>query len=155
MTPAIKQAEKARIAFAVHSYNHDPRAESFGEEAADKLGLAQEQVFKTLLAKLDGKQLAVAVVPVNKKLDLKALATVLKAKKADMAPPAEAERATGYIVGGISPLGQKKRLPLVLDNSAQGFATIYVSAGRRGLEIELAGADLLTLSQGQWGDIAR
>ncbi|MFP8966966.1 Cys-tRNA(Pro) deacylase [Pokkaliibacter sp. CJK22405] len=155
MTPAIKQAEKAGIAFSTHSYTHDPKAESYGEEAAEKLGLPMERVFKTLMVKLDGKQLAVAVVPVNCKLDLKAIASALKGKKAEMATPAEAERATGYVVGGISPLGQKKRLPLVLDDSAQTQETIYVSAGRRGLEIELSGADLVRLGAGQWGAIAR
>ena len=134
--------------YNVHGYTHDPKAESYGEEAAEAIGVAAERVFKTLLVAINGdnKKLAVGVVPVSGQLDLKAMATALKAKKLTMANPQDAERATGYVVGGISPLGQKKRLPMVLDSSAECFETIYMSAGRRGLEIEMSAADLQTLT---------
>lgn len=134
MTPAIKAAKAARITYTLHSYAHDKAAASYGEEAADKLGLSKAQVFKTLLAQLDRKELVVAVVPVAQQLNLKQLAAALHARSAEMAKPVEAERATGYVVGGISPLGQKKRLRTVIDDSALGQVTVYVSAGRRGLE---------------------
>lgn len=155
MTPAINAAKKANISFAVHEYQHDPDTTAFGMEAAQKLGMPPERIFKTLLTKLDGKQLLVGVVPVSGELDLKALAKAAGGKKIEMAPVAEAERATGYIAGGISPLGQKKRLPLFLDVSAEAFDTIYVSAGRRGLEIELGSADLCRLTGGRLAPIAR
>ncbi|MGI1669067.1 MAG: Cys-tRNA(Pro) deacylase [Neptuniibacter sp.] len=148
MTPAINTAKKAKVKYHVHEYTHDPKAESYGEEAAEAIGIAAERVFKTLLVAINGdnKKLAVGVVPVSGQLDLKAMATALKAKKLTMANPQDAERATGYVVGGISPLGQKKRLPMVLDSSAESFETIYMSAGRRGLEIEMSAADLQTLT---------
>lgn len=155
MTPAINAAKRAGIHYTIHSYEHDKAAASYGEEAADKLGLSPARVFKTLLAQVDGKELAVAVVPVAHQLNLKHFAAALGARSADMARPADAERATGYVVGGISPLGQKKRLRTVIDESARSHATVYVSAGRRGLEIELAAADLATLTQGLFADIAR
>jgi Cys-tRNA(Pro)/Cys-tRNA(Cys) deacylase len=155
MTPAILAAERARIPFQIHEYGHDPAASSYGLEAAEKLGIAAERVFKTLLVNLDAKRLAVAVVAVAQSLDLKACAAALGAKKAVMAEVAAAERATGYVAGGISPLGQKKRLPLVLDTSALAHETIFVSAGRRGLEIELAPADLLALTGGSTAAVAR
>lgn len=149
MTPAVTVAEKAGVAFTLHRYAHDPDAPSFGTEAAEKLNLPAERVFKTLIAAttVAGREtLAVAVVPVSRQLDLKRLAAALGGKKAAMADAAEAQRATGYLVGGISPLGQKRRLPAVLDESAMGFPTVFVSAGRRGLEIELAPADLKRLT---------
>lgn len=157
MTPAVNCADKAQINYQLHSYQHDPNSGSYGEEAAVALGIDQQQVFKTLLVSLNGnpKQLAVGVVPVSGSLDLKAISTVLKVKKVAMADPAEAQRATGYLVGGISPLGQKKRLPLVLDSSAEQLSSLFVSAGKRGLEIELAPTDLLKLTGGQYGDIGR
>ncbi len=157
MTPAINAAKKAKVAYQVHEYEHDPSAESYGEEAAVALGLDPAQVFKTLLVAINGdnKKLAVGVVPVSGQLDLKAMAAALKAKKVVMANPQDAERATGYVVGGISPLGQKKRLPLVLDSSAESYATICMSAGRRGLEIEMAAADLLKLTSGTLAAIGR
>src|SRR5690242_16679493 len=117
MTPAIRAAEAAKVAHRVHRYRHDPAADSFGLEAAEKLGVPPDRVFKTLLAKADGK-LVVAVIPVSARLDLKRLADAVGAKRAEMADPAEAERATGYVVGGISPIGGRKRLPTVLDASA-------------------------------------
>lgn len=155
MTPAINAAKRAGIAYTVHSYAHDKTAASYGEEAADKLGLNRARVFKTLLAQLDGKELVVAIVPVARQLHLKHLAGTLQARTAEMAAPTAAERATGYVVGGISPLGQKKRLRTVIDSSAQEQTTIYVSAGRRGLEIELAPHDLAALTQGLFAAIAR
>lgn len=157
MTPAVRAARKAGIAFEVHEYRHDPAADSFGLEAAEKLGVDPERVFKTLVIALAGGKfpLAVGVVPVARQLDLKAAAAALGAKKATLAEFAAAERATGYVVGGISPLAQKKRLPLVLDGSSNRFDTIYVSAGRRGLEIELAAGDLLAMTGGREAAIAR
>ncbi|KPQ24686.1 MAG: Cys-tRNA(Pro) deacylase [Halomonas sp. HL-48] len=154
MTPAINSAKHAGIAFQIHDYAHDAAAESYGLEAAEKLGVPPARVFKTLVVMLDGKQLAVGMVPVDKQLGLKQIAKAAGAKKATMAAPAEVERATGYVLGGVSPLGQKKRLASFLDASAEGFATLYVSAGRRGLEIELAPNDLLALSQAQLAPIA-
>ena len=147
-TPAIVAAERAGIAFRVHDYAHDPRAESFGTEAVEKLGIDPARVFKTLVADVDGT-LTVAVVPVEAQLDLRSLG-----KRARMADPRAAERSTGYVTGGISPLGQRRRLPTVLDESALGFETIYVSAGRRGLEIELAPGDLLVLTGGRTAAVA-
>jgi Cys-tRNA(Pro)/Cys-tRNA(Cys) deacylase len=152
-TPATALLGKRRIPHQVHAYEHDPRADSFGLEAAEALGQPPERIFKTLVAEVDGK-LAVGVVPVTGQLDLKALAAAVGGKKAKMAEIAAAERATGYVVGGISPVGQKKRLPVVIDTSATGFDTIYCSAGRRGLEIELAAADLVRLLDARVADIA-
>ncbi|MEV0698115.1 Cys-tRNA(Pro) deacylase [Saccharopolyspora sp. NPDC050389] len=152
-TPATALLSKRRIPHQVHAYEHDPRAESFGLEAAEALGQPPERIFKTLVAEVDGK-LAVGVVPVTGQLDLKALASAVGGKKAKMAEIADAERATGYVAGGISPLGQKKRLPVVIDTSATGFDTIYCSAGRRGLEIELAADDLVRLLDARVADIA-
>ena len=157
MTPAVVAAQQAAIEFRIHEYRHDPAAPSYGEEAAQALGVTAERVFKTLIVELEGKprQLAVAVVPVAKQLDLKALASASGAKKAVMAKAEEAERATGYVLGGISPLGQRKRLVTVLDASAREFTTIYVSAGRRGLEIELSPLDLQRLTDARLAPIAR
>lgn len=154
MTPAINSAKHAGIAFQIHEYDHDVTAQSYGLEAAEKLGVAVEQVFKTLVVKLDGKQLAVGIVPVNGQLGLKQIAKAAGAKKATMAEPVEVERTTGYVLGGVSPLGQKRRLATFIDHSAKNFASIYVSAGRRGLEIELAPGDLATLSQATFVPLA-
>ena len=154
MTPAINAAKKAGIAYRIHEYEHDPGAASYGLEAAEKLGIPAERVFKTLVAEADGR-LAVAIVPVAASLNLKALAAALGAKRAEMAAMPQAERSTGYVAGGISPLGQKKRLPTVLDDSATGLETICVSAGRRGLEIELSPKDLLAITGGKLAAIAR
>jgi len=154
MTPAINAAKKAKIKYTVHEYDHDPAAPSFGIEAAEKLGVPPERVFKTLVVDA-GAGLAVAVVPVLLKLDLKAIAKALGAKKAAMAEVKVVERTTGYVVGGVSPLGQKKRLPTVLDASAQGLDTVFVSGGRRGLDIELAPADLAALTRASFAPIAR
>lgn len=157
MTPAIQLAKKMKISFAVHEYRHDPATESYGEEAATALNVRPERVFKTLLVAVNGdnRQLAVAVVPVSGQLNLKVAASALKAKKLTMADPQQAQRSSGYLVGGISPLGQKKRLPTLLDDSAGQFDTIFVSAGKRGLEIELSAADLLQLTNGSMAGIGR
>ncbi|MDG9703959.1 Cys-tRNA(Pro) deacylase [Streptomyces sp. DH37] len=153
-TPATVAATRAGVDFALHSYEHDPAAPSYGEEAAEALGLDPGQVFKTLVADVDGT-LTVAVVPVSGSLDLKALAAAVGGKRAAMADPAAAERTTGYVRGGISPLGQRRALPTVVDASVEEHATICVSAGRRGLEIELAPADLVKLTGAVTAPIAR
>lgn len=153
-TPATVALDKAGIAYTPHAYEHDAANTNFGLEAATVLGLDPEQVFKTLLADLDGA-LVVAIVPVNGKLDLKALATALGGKKAAMADPSLAERKTGYIVGGISPIGQKNAHPTVLDETAELFDTIFVSGGRRGFDIELSPADLLAVTRGTVAAIGR
>ncbi|MGF1695837.1 Cys-tRNA(Pro) deacylase [Vibrio lamellibrachiae] len=148
MTPAIDCAKKNKIPHTIHQYDHDPRATSFGMEAAEVLGQDPNKVFKTLLFCLNGepKNLAVAIIPVAHKLNLKLAAKVAKAKKANMADAIIAQKITGYVVGGISPLGQKKRLPTFIHQSATELSTICVSAGKRGLEIELSAADLAKLT---------
>lgn len=153
MTPAIDLAKQQGIRYQVHQYQHDAAAASYGLEAAEKLNLAPQQVFKTLVVQLDGKQLAVAVLPVNLQLNMKLMAKALGAKKAEMANSQDVMRSTGYVLGGVSPLGQKKRLATVIDNSAQQYSSIYVSAGRRGLEIELNAADLCQLLEAQFAAI--
>jgi len=153
-TPATVALTKAKVEFSTHMYDHDPAAKSFGMEAAEALGLAAEQVFKTLLVEVDGK-LTVGVVPVDKQLDLKAIAAAAGGKKAVMADPAAAERTTGYVVGGISPIGQKRALPTVVDSTATEHAKVYVSGGRRGLDIGLSPADLITVTKAATAAIAR
>ncbi|WP_116211225.1 Cys-tRNA(Pro) deacylase [Streptomyces olivoreticuli] len=153
-TPAIVALERAGAPFTVHAYEHDPAVAAYGQEAAEALGVDPRQVFKTLVAEVDGA-LTVAVVPVSGSLDLKALAAAVGGKRAAMADPAAAERTTGYVRGGISPLGQRKRLPTALDASARSHPTICVSAGRRGLEIELSPADLAALTDAVVAPIAR
>ena len=155
MTPALDLLKKARAEHHVHSYEHDPKAASYGLEAAEKLGLEPARVFKTLLAATEKHELLVAVVPVAGSLDLKALAQAAGAKKCEMADPAAAQRSTGYLLGGISPLGQKKRLRTFIDQSAQPLTTLFVSAGRRGLEVELAAAVLAEHTQGKFAAIAK
>jgi Cys-tRNA(Pro)/Cys-tRNA(Cys) deacylase len=147
-TPAVAAAARAGVAHTLHEYRHDPRAPSFGLEAAEKLGVDPARVFKTLVISVDGT-LTVAIVPVEAQVDLRALG-----KRAAMAEPKAAERATGYVTGGISPLGQRRALPTLLDEAALAFDTIFVSAGRRGLEIELAPHDLLALTRGEARAIA-
>ena len=153
-TPATVALTRAGVAFTAHAYEHDPRTAAYGLEAAEKLGIDPDRVFKTLLANVDGA-LAVGIVPVAQQLDLKALAQALGGKRAEMADPAVAERRTGYVVGGISPIGQKFALPTVLDESAILCETILVSGGRRGLDLELAPDDLLAITAGRYAPIAR
>ncbi|HDM8058642.1 Cys-tRNA(Pro) deacylase [Vibrio harveyi] len=155
MTPAINLAKKKKVTHTIHQYEHDPRADSYGLEAAEVLGQDPKKVFKTLLFCLNGepKNLAVAIIPVDQKLNLKLAAKAAKGKKADMADPEIAQKTTGYVVGGISPLGQKKALPTFLHESATQQETICVSAGKRGLEIELAPKDLLSLTRGQFAPL--
>lgn len=153
-TPATVALGSAGVPFTVHSYEHDPAAASYGEEASQAMGVPAERVFKTLVADVDGT-LTVAVVPVAGSLDLKALAAAAGGKRAAMADPAAAERSTGYVLGGISPLGQRKRLRTVVDASALDHPTVFVSAGRRGLEVELAAADLVRLTSATTAPIAR
>lgn len=154
MTPAIVLLEKKAISHTVHSYAHDPRAPSYGLEAVEKLKLPAEQVFKTLLTSSEAGELLVAVLPVHTQLNLKALAAAAKVKKIEMADPQRAQRSSGYLLGGISPLAQKKALRTFVDRSAAEQTTIYISAGRRGLEVELSADDLLTLTQGQFAQIS-
>jgi len=153
-TPATVALTAAGTAYTVHSYDHDPSHPSYGEEAAEAMGVSPDRVFKTLVADVDGT-LTVAVVPVAGQLDLKALAAAVGGKRAAMADPSLAERTTGYVRGGISPLGQRKKLPTVLDASAGAHATICVSAGRRGLEVELAPEDLTKLTEAVVAPIGR
>ncbi len=153
-TPATVALTKAGIGYTLHEYEHDPRAASYGLEAAALLGLDPACVFKTLMASVDGR-LAVGIVPVSGQLDLKALARVLGASRAVLAEVAMAERATGYVAGGISPVGQKRAHPTVVDQSALGFATVYVSGGRRGLDLGLAPADLVRVTGATVALIAR
>ena len=145
MTPAITAAKRAGIDFDVLEYEAGDFGEPYGIGAAHALGIAPERVFKTLVVDLPGRSLAIAIIPVAERLDLKAVASSLGAKRATMADPVAAERATGYVRGGISPLGQRRRLPFALDESALGFERIHVSGGRRGLEIGLAPGDLVAL----------
>jgi Cys-tRNA(Pro)/Cys-tRNA(Cys) deacylase len=152
-TPATALLASQRVSHTVHTYDHSPRHASYGMEASETLGVSPARVFKTLVAEVDGV-LTVGVVPVVAQLDLKALAVAVGGKRAKMADVAVAERATGYVAGGISPLGQRKRLPVVLDASATGFDTIFCSGGRRGLEIELAPADLVRLADALVASIA-
>lgn len=153
-TPATVVLTRAGVPFTTHSYEHDPTASSYGLEAAEVLGLDPAAVLKTLFADVDGR-LVVAIVPVSRQLDLKALAAAVGGKRATMAEPATAERASGYVVGGISPLGQKRSHPTVLDASALSWETVYVSGGRRGLDLGLAPADLERLTGAATAPIAR
>ncbi|GAB3859469.1 Cys-tRNA(Pro) deacylase [Nocardioides maradonensis] len=153
-TPAIAALSADGVDFTVHEYDHDPRAASYGEEAAAALGVAPDRVFKTLCADVDGT-LVVAVVPVVGQLDLKALARALDGRRAAMADPKAAERATGYVVGGISPLGQRRPHPTVVDDSALAYPTVFVSAGRRGLEVELSPVELVRLTQARTSSIRK
>lgn len=155
MTPAIVAAEEAGIQFRINQYQHDPDAPSFGEEAADKLGVDAGSIFKTLVVTDTNKQLAVAIVPVLKSLDMKLTARALQVKKLEMADKARVQRVTGYVLGGVSPLGQKQLLPTVIDESANNYPHVHVSAGKRGLEIALAPGDLAAMCQARFASIAR
>jgi len=153
-TRATQQLAKLGISHTVHRYDHDPRHPSYGQEASDALGVPPDRVFKTLIADVDG-ELTVAVVPVGGSLDLKALATVVGGKKAAMAEAAQAEKASGYVTGGIAPVGLRRPLPVVVDETALRHVTVFCSAGQRGLEIELAPADLVTAAGARTAPIAR
>ncbi|MFT5692995.1 MAG: Cys-tRNA(Pro)/Cys-tRNA(Cys) deacylase [Oceanicoccus sp.] len=154
MTPAIRLLKKNKIFHIVHQYTHESDTSSYGSEASEKLGIVATRVFKTIVVSLEKKELAVGIVPVSAMLNMKKIAKSVGAKRAVMALPADVERSSGYILGGVSPLGQKKRLKTVIDCSAETHETIFVSAGRRGLEIELSPLDLKILLQGAFADIA-
>lgn len=155
MTPAIDKAKKAGITFFVHEYEHDSTAESYGMEAAEKLKIVPERVFKTLVVGSSAKDLTVAVLPVSKQLDMKLMAKAIGVKKVGMADVGVVERVTGYVVGGVSPLGQKKQLKTVIDASAEEYETIFVSGGRRGVDIELSPYDLATLTRASFASVAK
>lgn len=146
MTPAVNIAKKANIPYTLHSYTHDPASASYGEEASEKLGITADRVFKTLVALIDSRELVVAVIPVSSMLSMKQIAKAAGGKKGEMAKGTDVERSSGYILGGVSPLGQKKRLRTFIDETAENFPTIYISAGRRGLEIELSPNDLAKIT---------
>ncbi len=152
-TPATVALDRAGVSYTLHPYAHDSRAGSYGDEAATLLGIDPHRIFKTLIAAVDGG-LVCAVVPVASRLNLKALASAAGGRRADLADPAKAQRATGYVLGGISPLGHKSRIPVVLDSSATGFDTVFVSAGKRGLQVELSPADLVRLTGASSAPIA-
>jgi Cys-tRNA(Pro)/Cys-tRNA(Cys) deacylase len=155
VTPAIKSAKKAKVPFTIHEYEHDPAAEAYGIEAAQKLGVDPARVYKTLVLTDGGKDLYVAVIPVTMHLDLKKLAKAVGVKKTAMADVKVVERVTGYVVGGVSPLGQKKRLTTIIDASAEDQETIFVSGGRRGLDIELSPRDLAALTGAEFAAVAK
>ena len=159
-TRAVDAARRAGVVHTVHEYAHDARASlreggrGYALEAVEALGIDPGRVFKTIVVSVDGR-LGLAIVPADAEVDLKAVAVALGGRRAVIAPPAEAEKATGYVLGGISPLGTRRAMPTVIDVSAAGFPTIHVSAGRRGLEIELAVADLVALTRGSSAPVAR
>lgn len=153
MTPAINAAKRKKIVHKIHKYTHNPDHPSYGREAAEELGIVEERVYKTLVVELGDGRLAVGVIPVSSMLSLKKIALATGGKKAAMADRELVQRTTGYVLGGVSPLGQKKRLVTIIDETATIFPTIFVSAGRRGLEIELAPNDLATLTSASFKDI--
>jgi len=153
MTPAIVFLKKQKVSFDIHQYQHETAAASFGIEAADKLGVEQQQVFKTIVLETEQKQLVVAIVPVDNQVNLKKLAKACKVKKVMMADKTKVQTSTGYILGGVSPLGQKKRLPTFINESALNHKQIYISAGRRGLEVSLSATVLSQLLQANFCDL--
>jgi Cys-tRNA(Pro)/Cys-tRNA(Cys) deacylase len=154
VTPAIDLATKRNVAFTLHQYQHDPNGESYGNEAAITLGIDPQRVFKTLVVELNTGELAVGIVPVSGSLSLKAMAACASAKKAVMADRLKVQRTTGYVLGGVSPIGQRRRLTTLIDKCANNFDTIFVSAGKRGLEIELSASDLAALIGASFASIA-
>ena len=155
MTPAINLAKKLKITHTVHEYPHDPDSDSYGLEAAEKLEVAPERVFKTLIVRMDTGELVVAVIPVASMLSMKHIAKAVGAKKAEMAAKSDAERSSGYVLGGISPMGQRKKLKTIIHTTAQAFPTVYVSAGRRGLEIELSPEDMRKAVNGKYAEVCQ
>lgn len=155
MTPAINTAKNAKIHYVVHEYSHEPSEESYGLEAANKLKVHQERVFKTLVLSTGVKEFIVGIVPVSSMLNMKLIAKAVGSKKASMSLASDVERTTGYVLGGVSPLGQKKKLKTIIDSSALEYPTIFVSAGRRGLEIELDPKDLLSLTNAKFAEICQ
>ncbi len=155
MTPAVKSIKKAAVYYRLHQYDHTPSNDQYGREAVEKLKISAERMFKTLVIEVDKTKLAVAVIPVSMLLDLKSAAGAFHAKKVKLAGEKDAMRSTGYVIGGISPLGQKKKLATIIDISALNHKTIYVSAGRRGLDIELNPGDLKILTNGSFAKIGR
>ena len=153
MTPAIMQLDKLSLPYQIHQYQHDANCKSFGLEAAEKLNVEEEYVFKTLVVDVDNSYLAVAIIPVAKTLNLKNIAKTLKAKKVKMAEANKVQNSTGYVLGGVSPLGQKKRLKTLVDNSAKTLETVFVSGGKRGLEIEIPPEYLVISLQADYADI--
>ena len=146
--------KKTKIKFQIHKYDHDSTSKAYGKEAAEKLNISFDQIFKTLVVSVDNKSLSVAVVPVSKQLDLKTFAKAIGVKKAKMADKHDVERTTGYIIGGVSPIGQKKTLETIIDSSALAFNTVYVSAGHRGLQIELSPKDLGKLTNAIYDEVS-
>lgn len=155
MTPAVNSLKKAKISYTLHSYDHDPKSGAYGEEAAQKLNISFDRLFKTLVVSVEDGAFMTALVPVSKQLDLKKWVKAMGSKKAKMAEKQDVERVTGYVLGGVSPLGQKKKLATAMDISARNFDTIFVSAGRRGLQIEISPKDLARLTQAVFLDISR
>jgi Cys-tRNA(Pro)/Cys-tRNA(Cys) deacylase len=155
MTPAVNTLKKAGIPYTLHSYDHDPKSKAYGEEAAQKLDVSFDRLFKTLVVSGEDGTFMTVLVPVSKQLDLKALVKATGIKKAKMAEKQDVERVTGYVLGGVSPLGRKKKTAVIMDISAQNFDTIFVSAGRRGLQIEISPKDLALLTQAVFLDISR
>ena len=155
MTPGINAVKKCKVPHTIHEYSHDESIESYGLEAAVKMGVAEERVFKTLVVALDNRKLVVGVIPVSSMLSMKLIAKAAGAKKATMANKSDVERSTGYVIGGVSPLGQKRRLETIIDSSANRHATVYVSAGRRGLEVELSPDDLEKLTNAKLAEICQ
>jgi len=155
MTPAIRLLELSKNAYQVHQYDHESSEHSYGLEAAEKLDVPAARIFKTLIIRLNNRNLAVAVIPVAATLSMKRFARAAGARKAGLADKSDAERATGYILGGISPLGQKKQLTTIVDDSAEAHPSIFVSAGRRGLEIELKPADLVLMTRGRYACVCQ
>jgi Cys-tRNA(Pro)/Cys-tRNA(Cys) deacylase len=155
MTPAVNILKKAGIPYTLHSYDHDPKSKAYGEEAAQKLNVSFDRLFKTLVVSGENGTFMTALVPVSKQLDLKAFGKATGIKKVKMTEKLDVERVTGYVLGGVSPLGRKKNLAVIMDSSARNFDTIFVSAGRRGLQIEISPKNLALLTQAVFLDISR
>jgi len=154
MTPAVKLLDKLKVAYQLHQYQHDDNAPSYGLEAAEKLSVNSQRIFKTLVVEAEANKLAVAIVPVDKQLQLKAMATSIGSKKTSMADPKKVQSSTGYVLGGVSPLGQKKQLKTIIDASAKQFNSIFVSGGKRGLEIEISPLVIAEILKANFCDIA-